>query len=225
MSMLMKRERDNSAMPIWRMAGFAFGAVSCVLYLAMLGLLGWYFWNVVGGGIAAAVIVGIVMAAWLAIMGRVSCRIVARTNGKFGKCRPFMVIGNALMLIAGALVVLLTHKLPDSAILRGIYFTVFAAVFAAGFAFQTVAYWTGRKCIPAGKKNRVLFAVFEIVLVLAGIALTAVLAQTFAAGSGGYSEIGFCTVSWNYLTWSALAAMILSVFCIASQDHYASYRD
>ena len=224
MSMLAKKDwdSDNGAMPVWKLAGVAFGAVSCMQYLLMVVLLGWYFWNVVGGAVAAG-ICGVVLAVWFVFMAKVSGKIIGRTNGKFGKCRPFLVIGNVLMLLDGALLVNLTHRLPDSAVARSIYFLVFGLVFVCGLALQTVAFHIGRSCLPGEKKSRIIFTVFEVVLVLAFAVLAYVLSGIFA-GNGGYAATGFFTASWHYLTWSALAAMVLCVAAIAGRDCYQFYK-
>lgn len=218
MSNLMRRDwnEESGKLPAWKVAGCSFLDVCCVMDLLMLPLLVYFFMNAVIGGVAAGVVCAVLMLAVCAAVSAVASKLVKRTNGKFGKCRPFLVIGNVLMLITGVLVFAVTDKLPDSAVVRAVFFGIFTALFMVGFAFQTMAVLAGHKCLPTEKKEKIIFAVSDVVLVIGFAALAVVL-------SGVFKEINV-TASWNILTWTSFVSMILGVFCIAKRDMQAFYN-
>lgn len=223
MSMLEMRDPEiqNDSMPVLRLAGFALGGVACVLYFAMAVLLGAYCWNMVGS-VAASVVSAVVLVLCFGAVLLASKKIVRKTNGKFGKCRPFMVIGNVLMLLGGGIALGVTHRLPENAFLRAAFFVVFGLLFVSGLAVQTVAYLAGLGCLPQGKSSRVIFVVSVVVLFLAFGALTYVLGSGFAAN--GTAEMSFFTPAWNYLAWTGLAANVLAIVSIGGRDSYQYYK-
>ena len=64
--------------------------------------------------------------------------LMDRTNGKFGKFRPFMVIGNLIMAASILVLYCLTPFIPASAMgLRYAAFVGLYAVWVNGYTFQT----------------------------------------------------------------------------------------
>ena len=64
--------------------------------------------------------------------------LMDRTNGKFGKFRPFMVIGNLIMAASILVLYCLTPLIPASAMgLRYAAFVGLYAVWVIGYTFQT----------------------------------------------------------------------------------------
>ena len=64
--------------------------------------------------------------------------LMDRTNGKFGKFRPFMVIGNLIMAASILVLYCLTPLIPASSMfLRYAAFVALYAVWVIGYTFQT----------------------------------------------------------------------------------------
>ena len=64
--------------------------------------------------------------------------LMDRTNGRFGKFRPFMVIGNLIMAASILVLYCLTPLIPASAMgLRYAAFVALYAVWVIGYTFQT----------------------------------------------------------------------------------------
>ena len=64
--------------------------------------------------------------------------LMDKTNGKFGKFRPFMVIGNITMALSVILLYMVTPIIPKDVMwLRYTAFIVLYAIWVLGYTFQT----------------------------------------------------------------------------------------
>ena len=64
--------------------------------------------------------------------------LMDKTNGRFGKFRPFMVIGSVIMAVSVVCLYILTPFVPESMMgLRYALFILLYAVWVIGYTFQT----------------------------------------------------------------------------------------
>ncbi len=96
--------------------------------------------------------------------------IMDKTNGKFGKFRPFMVIGNVVMAISVIALYILTPLVPTSAMwLRYVLFILLYAVWVIGYTFQTSVTRSAQPVLTNDPKQRPLFTVFNTIASLVGM--------------------------------------------------------
>lgn len=116
-----------------------------------------------------------------------------RTNGKFGKFRPFMVIGNVIMAISILALYCLTPLIPESAMaLRYVAFVALYAVWVIGYTFQTSCTRSGQTVLTNDPKQRPLFTIFNTVGSLLGMGAMQFFAPILAKNyEGGYASAGF----------------------------------
>ena len=96
--------------------------------------------------------------------------LMDRTNGKFGKFRPFMVIGNLIMAASILVLYCLTPLIPASAMgLRYAAFVGLYAVWVIGYTFQTSCTRSGQTVLTSDPKQRPLFTIFNTVGSLLGM--------------------------------------------------------
>ena len=119
--------------------------------------------------------------------------LMDRTNGKFGKFRPFMVIGNLIMAASVLALYCLTPLIPASAMgLRYAAFVGLYAVWVIGYTFQTSCTRSGQTVLTNDPKQRPLFTIFNTVGSLLGMGIMQFLAPILAKSyEGGYSSAGF----------------------------------
>ena len=112
--------------------------------------------------------------------------LMDRTNGKFGKFRPFMVIGNLIMAVSILVLYCLTPLIPASSMfLRYAAFVALYAVWVIGYTFQT-------SCTRSGQTVRPLFTIFNTVGSLLGMGAMQFFAPILAKNyEGGYASAGF----------------------------------
>ena len=96
--------------------------------------------------------------------------IMDKTDGKFGKFRPFMVIGNIIMAISVIALYLLTPLVPATMMwLRYTLFILLYAVWVIGYTFQTSVTRSAQPVLTNDPKQRPLFTVFNTIASLVGM--------------------------------------------------------
>ena len=96
--------------------------------------------------------------------------IMDKTDGKFGKFRPFMVLGNLVMAVAVIALYMLTPLVPENMMwLRYTLFIALYAVWVIGYTFQTSVTRSAQPVLTNDPKQRPLFTVFNTIGSLAGM--------------------------------------------------------
>lgn len=96
--------------------------------------------------------------------------IMDKTDGKFGKFRPFMVLGNLIMAISVILLYTVTPLIPTTMMwLRYTAFVALYAVWVIGYTFQTSVTRSAQPVLTNDPKQRPLFTVFNTIGSLAGM--------------------------------------------------------
>ena len=96
--------------------------------------------------------------------------IMDKTDGKFGKFRPFMVIGNVIMAVSVILLYMVTPLIPETMVwLRYTAFIALYAVWVIGYTFQTSVTRSAQSVLTNDPKQRPLFTVFNTIASLAGM--------------------------------------------------------
>ena len=119
--------------------------------------------------------------------------LMDRTNGKFGKFRPFMVIGNLIMAVSILVLYCLTPLIPATMMwARYAVFVALYAVWVIGYTFQTSCTRSGQTVLTNDPKQRPLFTIFNIVGSLLGMGAMQFFAPILAKNyEGGYGSAGF----------------------------------
>ena len=119
--------------------------------------------------------------------------LMDRTNGKFGKFRPFMVIGNLIMAVSILVLYCLTPLIPASMEwARYVAFVALYAIWVIGYTFQTSCTRSGQTVLTNDPKQRPLFTIFNTVGSLLGMGAMQFFAPILAKNyEGGYASAGF----------------------------------
>ena len=96
--------------------------------------------------------------------------LMDKTNGKFGKFRPFMVIGNITMALSVILLYMVTPIIPKDVMwLRYTVFIVLYAIWVLGYTFQTSVTRSAQPVLTNDPKQRPLFTIFNTIGSLVGM--------------------------------------------------------
>lgn len=148
--------------PIWRIGGYALNNTATNLYLFMMGYIAYFITGWVGLGVVLAGSFSMIMRIWDGVTDPFVGYIVDKTDGKFGKNRPFMVLGNVILAVCSFLIFFLVPSLPEGAA-RVIVFFLLNALYYIGYTFQCVVTKSAQSCVTNDPKQRPLFAVFDAV--------------------------------------------------------------
>ena len=127
----------------------------------MMNYVAYYLTGFVGVAVVTASSFSMMMRIWDGVTDPFIGFVVDRTDGKFGKNRPFMVIGNVILCVMSFIMYHVTHLLPENTTVRFAFFIVMAAIFYIGYTFQCVVTKSAQTCLTNDPKQRPLFAVFD----------------------------------------------------------------
>ncbi len=177
-----------------------------VYYVLILSYIATFGNNVLGIAMvfASAMVTG--MRVFDAVTDPIIGALMDRTNGRFGKFRPFIVLGNAIMAIAVVVLYMVTPMIPeDMVVFRYIAFIGLYAVWVIGYTFQTSVTRSGQTVLTNDPKQRPLFTIFNTVGSMAGMGLMQFLAPIVRSNIADYSSADF----YAFLTPIGVSVSIL----------------
>ena len=153
-----------------------------------------------------------VMRVFDAITDPIIGAMMDRTNGKFGKFRPYMVIGNIIMALSAIALYIFTPMIPASMQwLRYVLFVALYAIWVIGYTFQTSVTRSAQSVLTNDPKQRPLFTIFNTVGSMAGMGLMQVLAPIIRSNVGDYNTPDFYRV---FAPLGIVISIILTILAI-----------
>ena len=145
--------------------------------------------------------------------------LIDRTNGKFGKFRPFMVIGNLIMAASVLILYLFTPMIPDTMMwLRYVLFVLLYFVWVIGYTFQPSCTRSGQTVLTNDPKQRPMFTLFNTVGSLVGMGAMQFLAPLIRSSVGDYNTAAFYRVLAPLGIVISLVLTVLAVIGIWEKD-------
>lgn len=205
--------------PLWRIGGFALNNAATNLYMFLMNYVSYYLLGWVGVGMMLASSLTMMMRIWDGVTDPFVGFMVDKTNGKFGKNRPFIIIGNLILASTSFILFHVTHKLPEAA--RFPFFVVFMMIYYLGYTCQCVVTKSAQSCMTNDPKQRPMFAAFDSVLVtvlFSGLAVvTANIADKYK-DVGGYASTEFFHTYWMITAITSAIFTVIAVISIAPKD-------
>ncbi len=190
-----------------------------VYYVLVLSYIATFGSNVLGLGILFASVMVTGMRVFDAFTDPIIGALMDRTSGKFGKFRPFMVIGNLIMALSIIAMYMITPFIPkDIMAARYAAFILLYAVWVIGYTFQTSCTRAGQTVLTSDPKQRPLFTIFNTVGSLAGMGVMQFLAPIIRANVADYSSAGFYRVLTPIGITVSIALTILAIIGIWEKD-------
>lgn len=163
-----------------------------VYYILTMNFIAYYANGVLGLLLMFATTMVTVMRLFDAVTDPIIGALIDRTSGKFGKFRPYMILGNVIMIISSILLYFGTRLIGDDMVwLKYTCFVLFYALYVIGYTFQTACTRSGQTCLTNDPKQRPLFTVFNTVASLIGMGLVQFLAPILSGRFGGYNSASF----------------------------------
>lgn len=169
--------------PLWRIAGYALNNTATNVYLMMMNYATYYLMGWVGVGMMVASSLTMMMRIWDGVTDPFVGFMVDKTNGKFGKNRPFIVIGQIIMFATTFVMFNFIPKMGTG--VRFIAFIIIYMIYIIGYTCQCVVTKSAQTCLTNDPKQRPIFAmcdtVYNIVLmnIMFPIIVTDVLVPKF----------------------------------------------
>lgn len=148
---------NNAA--IWQIGFFALNNAATNIAMFVMGYYAFFTQNILG---LAAVIVGAIatgMRVWDGVTDPLIGFLIDKTNGRLGKFRPFMIIGNIILFI----MVNLIFRVPPEWTIKQKYLTTTGlyVVYIIGYTFQTAVTKGAQAALTNNPKQRPIFTMFD----------------------------------------------------------------
>ena len=163
-----------------------------VYYVLILSYIATFGNNVLAIATLFATSMITIMRVFDAITDPIIGAVMDRTNGRFGKFRPFMVLGNLIMALSAIALYVFTPYIPTTMQwLRYVMFVVLYAIWVIGYTFQTSVTRSAQSVLTNDPKQRPLFTIFNTIGSMAGMGLMQVLAPILRSNVGDYDSARF----------------------------------
>lgn len=212
-------ENGIHRVPLWRIGGFALNNTATNLYMFFMNYVSYYLMGFAGVAMVMASSFLMAMRIWDGVTDPFIGFMVDKTNGKFGKNRPFMVIGNLILLVTSYVMFHVTHLLPMA--LRFPFFIVMAMIYYLGYTCQCVVTKSAQSCLTNDPKQRPLFASFDGVYNTILFALLGILGPQLAVkfkDVGGYTSSEFFHYLWMVTAIGSIFCTAIAVISITPKD-------
>lgn len=159
------------------------------------------------------------MRAFDAITDPIIGALMDKTNTKFGKFRPFMVIGNAVMAVSVILLYIVTPLVPWLWLRYGLFVLLYA-VWVIGYTLQTSVTRSAQSVLTDDPKQRPLFTVFNTVGSLAGMGVMQIIGLVLVRDdfAGDYNALWYAIMTPIGVVISVLLT-VLAVIGIREKDN------
>ena len=154
------KKREYKRAKVWQMAFFAANNTATNAFMFLMMNVAYFATGVVGLG---TVIVSTIITAsrmWDGVTDPFVGMWIDRTDGKFGKFRPFLVLGYLIMTIITLLMFFTNHLVPEA--FRLPYFILLYLIYIIGYTFQTAVTKAGQTVLTNDPEQRPLFSTFDI---------------------------------------------------------------
>ena len=199
----------------WQIALFSLNNSSTNAYMFLMNYVSYYAVGVAG---LLTTIVGFLLTAmriWDGITDPIIGYLIDKTDGKFGKFRPFMVLGNIILAVMSLIIFYTTHLVPEN--FRLLYFIGCYVIYIIGYTFQTACTKAGQSCITNNPTQRPIFSIFDSVFTIVIYLVITILVSVLVPAFGGYTLEFFKLFHLICVIVSALL-MIVAVIGIWSHD-------
>lgn len=204
----------------WQMGFFALNNTATNCYMFLMNFVSYYAVGVAG---LLTSIIGIVLTSmriWDSFTDPIIGFVIDKTDGKLGKFRPFMILGNVILAVMTLIIFHTTHLVPQS--LRLPYFILCYAIYIVGYTFQTACTKAGQNCLTNDPKQRPVFAMFDgvyntILFVGMQILISGVFIVKFSADGKSFDASFFHYTNLIIVAMSAVFTT-LAVIGIWSKD-------
>ncbi|MDR1641363.1 MAG: MFS transporter [Clostridiales bacterium] len=136
----------------WGLAGYSLNDAATILYMVLMSYMSYFMVGFVGVAALFVSSFAAMMRLWDGVTDPIVGMLVDRTNNRFGKNRPFIVIGNLILCGTTFIMLYVTPLLPNWAKLP--FFIVITLVYYIGYTCQCIITKSALTCMTNDPKQR-----------------------------------------------------------------------
>jgi Na+/melibiose symporter-like transporter len=146
----------------------------------MMGYVSYYANGVAGLSVVLVSFILTGMRVFDGVTDPVIGYVIDRTNGRFGKFRPFMILGWIILAASSLLMFFTTHLVGGW--LRVIYFIAVYTLYIIGYTFQTAVVKSGQSVITNDVNQRPMITFFDSTFIMLAHGATAFYVSVYLIG-------------------------------------------
>lgn len=214
---------EQNRAKIWQIALFSLNNTSTNLFLAMMGYVSYYANGIAG---LSVVLISVILTGMRIFDGVTDPFIgyfIDKTNGKYGKFRPYIVLGYILMAVSSLVLFFTTSLVPY--IIRPLYFIVVYSVYIIGYTFQTAVVKSGQSVITNDLKQRPMITFFDSTFIMFAHGLVAFYVSVYLIGK--YKTFQAQELFSEFVITVVIVAGICSALAVAgiwSKDNVSYFK-
>lgn len=210
----------------WEIAFYSLNNLSTNLYMMAFSYVTYFLTGFVGVGLVLAGSITTIMRIWDGVTDPFIGMIVDKTNGKFGKNRPFIIIGNVILAVFSGLIYYLVPIIPES--LRFPGYIILYMLYIIGYTCQCCVTKSAQTCLTNDPEQRPVFSMFNMVfgaamMMFFPIIITDYLVPKYGTAAQDFGDafynIGFFRELWLIVAVSSAALAILAVIGLWRKDN------
>ncbi len=171
-------EKERAKM--WQIAFFSLNNTSTNLFLAMMGYVSYYANGVAGLGVVLISFIITGMRIFDGVTDPIIGYFIDKTNGRFGKFRPYIFFGYLFMSISSLVLFFTTDLVPRG--IRPIYFIVVYSIYIIGYTFQTAVVKSGQSVITTDVNQRPFITFFDSTFIMLAHGVVAFYVSVYLIG-------------------------------------------
>ena len=146
---------------MWEIMMYALNNTSTNTYMLVVGYISYFLIGIVGLASVLAGSIVTIMRIWDGVTDPFVGMMVDKTNGKFGKNRPFIVIGQIIMFATTFVMFNFIPKMGTG--VRFVAFIIIYMLYIIGYTCQCVVTKSAQTCLTNDPKQRPIFAMCDTV--------------------------------------------------------------
>ena len=202
----------------WQIGLFAFNNGATNAYMILTAYITYYANGLLGLLLLFVTMLVTGMRIFDGIIDPIIGLMIDKTQGRFGKFRPWIIAGNAMLAVSAILMYGVTRFIPDTSMwLRYMLFVVAYIIYALGYTLQSACTKSGQTCLTNDPQQRPTFTFFNMISTLIVMASLQV-AATLLGSKYGYASYQFFNLVVPMVVIMSAVATVMAVAGIWQKD-------
>ena len=173
-----------------------------------------------GVGVVLAGTITTIMRIWDGVTDPFVGMVVDKTNTRFGKNRPFIIIGNVILFVTSGIIYHVTPNLPMAA--RFPFYIVMYMLYIIGYTCQCVVTKSAQSCLTNDPEQRPYFTIFDsayntIIFAVLPVYVTGTLMPKYG-GAAAFTTAAFFQELWLFCGVISAIAACMAIIALRRKD-------
>lgn len=201
----------------WELGFYALNNTSTNLYMFAFMSISYFLTGFVGVSVVVAGSITTLLRMWDGVTDPFIGVLIDKTQTKFGKNRPFLILGNIILAIFSGLIFWIVPGLPQAA--RFPAYIILYMLYIIGYTFQCCVTKSAQTCMTNDPEQRPVFSMFNTVFnALLGMTFPLITVNylvpkyTGADGTSAYANVAMYREQWLIVV--VLSGIMAILACI-----------